>query len=87
MTFYDKNGTALRIGDQITPDEGRVLTLVSSGYLAELGQDCLFGQQVDDLAAFSILTQENLSLQWTKTGDAPVSESEEALNILLGVSE
>jgi hypothetical protein len=66
MAFYDKNGTQLSIGDTIIPDEGRALRLVSEGYLDELGQDCLFGQQVDDLMAFSVLTQENLSLQWTK---------------------
>lgn len=84
MDFYDKNGTLLKIGDQITPDEGRVLTLISEGYVEDFGE-VLFGQQVEDAAAFSILTQEDLSAQWTKTANAPLSEAEQALNILLGV--
>lgn len=67
MDFHDKRGTLLAIGDRIAPDEGRVLTLVSSAYMAELGQEVLFGQQLDDdPAAFSLLTQDNLSKQWTK---------------------
>ncbi|MCD8382778.1 MAG: hypothetical protein LUC30_07680 [Clostridiales bacterium] len=66
MTFYDKNGAALSVGDHIVPDDGLELVLVSSGYLADLDQDVLFGQQVKNLASFSILTQEDLSSQWTK---------------------
>lgn len=66
MNFYDKNGTLLNIGDYVIPDEGRTLMLISSAYVQELDEDCLFGQQIEDPCAFSILTQENLSAQWTK---------------------
>ena len=85
MNFYDKKGSLLRVGDQITPDAGRTLTLVSSAYVKDLEQECLFGQQLEEPAAFSILTQDNLSKQWTKTADAPASEAEQALSIILGV--
>ena len=64
--FYDKNGTELAVGDTVAPDEGRKLKIVSQGYYEEMGQEVMFGQQLADLAAFSILTQKNLSLQWTK---------------------
>ncbi len=66
MAFYDKNGTELAVGDHIIPDAGLELQLVSSGYLAEAGETVLFGQQVENLACFSWLTQDNLSRQWTK---------------------
>lgn len=66
MAFYDKNGTELAIGDHIIPDAGLELQLVSSGYLEEFGEDVMFGQQVENLAVFSILTPENLAKQWTK---------------------
>ena len=65
MEFYDKNGALLHVGDHIIPDQGRELLLVSSGEVEAMGL-CMFGQQVDDLLAFSVLTQENLSSQWTK---------------------
>lgn len=67
MDFYDKNGTPLAIGDKIRPDEGRVLTLVSKAYVDEMGEEVMFGQQLDDdPMAFSLLTQDNLSKQWEK---------------------
>lgn len=69
MDFYDKNGTLLSIGDKIVPNAGRVLKLVYSAYIPELEQECLFGYQVEDPAAISYLTQENLSMQWTKKED------------------
>ncbi len=65
----DKNGTELKIGDHIVPDEGRELVLVSQGKIEDFDDEVMFGQQVEDLRAFSILTQENLSLQWTKKED------------------
>lgn len=65
MTFYDKNGTVLQVGDHIIPDDGMELVIVSCGELEEYGM-CMFGQQVKNLAAFSILTAENLASQWTK---------------------
>lgn len=66
MDFFDKNGILLRIGDHIIPDEGRELTIVSIAYVDELNQWCMFGQQVLDPLAFSVLTQEDLSRQWRK---------------------
>jgi hypothetical protein len=66
MKFYDKNGTELKVGDHIIPDEGRELLIVSIAYVEEYKQECMFGQQILDPLAFSLLTQENLSAQWTK---------------------
>ncbi|MCD7946341.1 MAG: hypothetical protein LUF81_07035 [Clostridiales bacterium] len=83
MAFYDKNGSALYVGDHITPDEGRELLLISEAYVEDFGETCLFGQQVVEPAAFSILTQENLSSQWTKVESDEISDTE-AVSIILG---
>ncbi|MCD8382918.1 MAG: hypothetical protein LUC30_08405 [Clostridiales bacterium] len=83
MAFYDKNGAALYVGDNIVPDEGLELTIVASNYLEEWGEDVLFGQQVENPAAFSILNQENLSLQWTKVESDEISDAE-AMSIIVG---
>ena len=66
MNFYDKNKTVLQVGDRIVPDKGRELLVVSIAYVADYEAECMFGQQIEDPLAFSVLTQENLSLQWTK---------------------
>ena len=66
MNFYDKNKTPLQVGDKIIPDKGRELLIVSIAYVADYEEECMFGQQIEDPLAFSVLTQENLSLQWTK---------------------
>ena len=66
MNFYDKNDTPLQIGDKIIPDKGRELLIVSIAYVADYEEECMFGQQIEDPLAFSVLTQDNLSLQWTK---------------------
>ena len=66
MTFTDKNGTELAVGDRIVPDEGRELLIVSTAYVESCQQECMFGQQIEEPLAFSLLTQDNLSLQWTK---------------------
>ena len=63
--FKDKNGTTIKIGDKVRPDEGQILLIVSQFYVEELKEDCLFGQQVENPLAFSPLTQDNLSKQWT----------------------
>ena len=86
MEFYDKNGAALYVGDRIIPDEGRELLLVSEAYLEEFGEACLFGQQIVEPAAFSILTQENLSSRWTKVDTDEISDAE-AMEIILGGAE
>lgn len=65
MIFTDKNGKEIHIGDKIRPDDGRDLEIISQRYVEDLGEECLFGQQVIDPMAFSLLTQENLSSQWT----------------------
>lgn len=67
MIFYDKNQTPLQIGDRIIPDKGMELLIVSVAYVKDYDAECMFGQQVEDPLAFSVLTQENLSLQWTKS--------------------
>lgn len=64
--FKDKNGNELKVGDKIKPDEGRELTIVSIQYVEDIGDDCMFGQQVQDPLAFSLLTKEDLEKQWTK---------------------
>ena len=66
MNFYDKNKTPLQVGDHIIPDKGRELLIVSIAYVADYEEECMFGQQIEDPLAFSVLTQDNLSLQWTK---------------------
>ena len=66
MNFYDKNKTLLQVGDKIIPDKGRELLIVSIAYVADYEAECMFGQQIEDPLAFSVLTQDNLSLQWTK---------------------
>lgn len=63
--FRDKNGNELKIGDKIRPDEGRDLAIVSIQYVEDIGDDCMFGQQILDPMAFSLLTKENLATQWT----------------------
>ena len=43
---------------------GEILLIVSHFDVPGLGE-CLFGQQIDHPLAFSPLTQEDLSAQWT----------------------
>ena len=66
--FVDKKGHELNIGDHIVPDEGRELAIVSIGRVDEYENEVMFGQQVEDMSCFSILTAENLASQWTKKG-------------------
>lgn len=66
--FADKKGNELSIGDHIVPDEGRELAIVSVGRVDEYENEVMFGQQVEDMSCFSILTAENLASQWTKKG-------------------
>lgn len=66
MQFYDKNGKELKVGNHIVPDKGRELAIVSTGRVDEYEDEVMFGQQVEDMSCFSILTAENLAAQWTK---------------------
>lgn len=66
MNFYDKNEVLLQIGDHIVPDEGRELLIVSIFYVEEFKEECMFGQQIEDPLAFSVLTKDNLSARWSK---------------------
>lgn len=91
MTFYDMDGKELNVGDYVQPVEGRLLYIISRGEIAEYPEEVMFGQQVEDLAAFSILTAENLALQFRKTNDSNTGnntntndEAEEIQNILTG---
>jgi len=62
--MVDKNGKEIKIGDKVKPDDGRILLIISQFYVEEMGEECLFGQQIEDPLAFSPLTQENLASQW-----------------------
>lgn len=92
MKFYDMDGNELNIGDYVRPIEGQMLRIFSRGEIAEYPEEVMFGQQVNDLAAFSLLTADNLALQFKKVGSDNQSESnesesneyEEILNILTG---
>jgi hypothetical protein len=66
MKFYDKNNTLLQVGDRIIPDNGRELLIVSVFYIKDYDEECMFGQQIEDPLAFSLLTKDNLAQQWTK---------------------
>lgn len=69
MEFKDRNGTVLMVGDHIIPEAGRELIIVSRGSIEEYEEEVMFGQQVEDMAAFSILTKEDLANNWTKKED------------------
>ena len=69
MKFYDKNQVLLQIGDKIVPDKGKELLIVSIAYVDDYQQECMFGQQIEDPLSFSLLTQDNLSMQWTKVNN------------------
>ena len=85
MKFYDMNNIEVNVGDYVEPIEGRKLLVISRGDIAEYPEEVLIGQQVDDLAAFSILTAENLAFQFRKTDDKNVeSEIADVLDILTG---
>ena len=62
----DKNGEEIHIGDKIVPynGEGQMLLIVSQMYVPEIGEECLFGQQIKDPLAFSPLPQDILSAFW-----------------------
>ena len=64
--MVDKNGKEIKIGNKVKPDVmGEILLIVSHfDNVPGLGE-CLFGQQINNPLAFSPLTQENLSAQWT----------------------
>lgn len=85
MKFFDMDGIEVGMGDYVQPIEGRKLLVISKGDIAEYPEEVLIGQQVDDIAAFSILTTENLALQFKKVGESESSsESDEIINILMG---
>lgn len=85
MKFFDMDGIEVGMGDYVQPIEGRKLVVISRGDIAEYPEEVLIGQQVDDIAAFSILTAENLALQFRKVGESESSsESDEIINILMG---
>lgn len=69
MKFYDKNQVLLQIGDKIVPDKGKELLIVSIAYVDDYQQECMFGQQTEDPLSFSLLTRDNLSMQWTKVNN------------------
>lgn len=85
IEFKDMDGNIVNVGDYLIPIEGRKVKVISRGEIAEYSEEVLFGQQVDDMAAFAILTAENLALQFKKVGESESSsESDEIINILMG---
>ena len=84
MKFYDMDGIEVGMGDYVQPIEGRKLLVISKGDIAEYPEEVLIGQQVDDIAAISILTAENLALQFKKVGESESNINNEILNILIG---
>lgn len=84
MKFFDMDGIEVGMGDYVQPIEGRKLVVISRGDIAEYPEEVLIGQQVDDIAAFSILTAENLALQFRKVGESEANVNNEILNILIG---
>jgi hypothetical protein len=64
--FIDMAGNEIRIGDVVSPTEGRSVRIVSEGFSAQAGEEVLYGQQLEDMDAFSILTAENLAKQFRK---------------------
>ena len=85
IEFKDMDGKTISIGDYLMPVEGRKVKVISRGEIEEYSEEVLFGQQVDDMAAFAILTAENLALQFKKVGESESSnESNEIISILMG---
>lgn len=64
--YTDKNGTVINIGDHIIPDEGRELVVISEASGEVNG---LLGRQILDPDMISLLTQLDLSRQWTLDAD------------------
>ena len=60
--YTDKYGTVINIGDRIVPDEGRELVIISETSGEVNG---LLGRQIADPGMISILTEADLSRQWT----------------------
>lgn len=90
MKFYDMDGKELNVGDCVKPIEGRELLIISKGNIDEYPDEVLIGQQIEDIAAFSILTAENLTTRFkkSKSGSSSASnEAEEILNIIMGDEE
>ena len=64
--FKDMEGNEIKIGDVLEPVEGRRVRVISEGYSDGVGETVLYGQQLEDMDAFSILTAENLARQFRK---------------------
>ena len=66
MDYTDKNGDDVHIGDHVIPDDGRELVIIGEAAGEVNG---LLGSQVDDPSMVSLLTQLDLSRQWTLDAD------------------
>ena len=64
--FKDINGQEVKIGDILEPVEGLKVRVVSEGYSASVGENVLYGQQVENNDAFAILTASNIAAQFKK---------------------
>lgn len=64
--FLDKNGLEVNVGDKLISDANVDVLVVSQFYVEEIGEDCLFVQQIQNPLSFSYLTKDNLALQFTK---------------------
>ena len=64
--YKDMDGNTIKIGDILEPAEGRRVRVISEGYSDGVGEKVLYGQQLEDMDAFSILTADNLARQFRK---------------------
>lgn len=62
--FKDMNGNEIKIGDILEPVQGLRVRIISEGYSESVEENVMYGQQVDNMDAFSILTQDNLAKQF-----------------------
>lgn len=66
MLFVDMEGNEITIGDILEPVNGLKVEVVSRGFSNNAGEEVLYGQQIENLDAFCILTSENLKAQFRR---------------------
>lgn len=66
LVFYDMDGNVINVGDYCAPIEGRKVKITERAIEPEFGGEVLIGQQVEHPDMLTILTRENLALQFKK---------------------
>ena len=66
MLFVDMEGKEINIGDILEPVNGLKVEVVSRGFSENAGQEVLYGQQIENMDAFCILTLKNLKAQFRR---------------------